>query len=294
MKKTLPSFALKLHAHGLSLLHNPNWTGCELYDRLKQHVRGREAPVEMLYKTLKEGLLFHLGLWIQEDYLNEDYIVELDDEYKVWYLADILQAAKEFDPTYANSSSFKKTKKLLKKIDKLCDASNDSPYYDFLESEYGHNKIYDAHLAVCNDSSIMTPEFRREYARDYAERVFHDRQLCGFISQLLVAIGFDGTELPHETKPKKWIPRASWPRWAIKSVCARDRGHCAICGANLILELENEENIDHIVPLSKGGTNDLVNLQLLCKDCNARKLNRLEIVRSSVPPYLKKHRQDRS
>ncbi|WP_432422768.1 HNH endonuclease [Terrimonas ginsenosidimutans] len=33
-------------------------------------------------------------------------------------------------------------------------------------------------------------------------------------------------------------------------------------------------NFDHIIPLDLFGTNDPTNIQLLCKDCNMRKLNR--------------------
>jgi 5-methylcytosine-specific restriction endonuclease McrA len=46
-----------------------------------------------------------------------------------------------------------------------------------------------------------------------------------------------------------------------------------MCGASrnegAILE------IDHIHPVSKGGTNDLSNLQVLCRDCNAGKGNEI-------------------
>lgn len=44
---------------------------------------------------------------------------------------------------------------------------------------------------------------------------------------------------------------------------------CAICGA-----VENI-SIDHIVPLSKGGTNTIDNVQPLCRSCNSRKGNRV-------------------
>jgi len=46
--------ALKLHAFGLQRLHDPNWTGMELFDQLKHPVR-REG----FLKTFeKEGFLY--------------------------------------------------------------------------------------------------------------------------------------------------------------------------------------------------------------------------------------------
>ena len=42
---------------------------------------------------------------------------------------------------------------------------------------------------------------------------------------------------------------------------------CTNCGNNENLE------IDHIIPISRGGTDDLQNLTLLCKDCNLKKSN---------------------
>ena len=48
----------------------------------------------------------------------------------------------------------------------------------------------------------------------------------------------------------------------------RTEGHCGICGKFIPLE---EYTIDHIIPLSKGGTNDLDNLQACCGFCNKAK-----------------------
>ncbi len=52
------------------------------------------------------------------------------------------------------------------------------------------------------------------------------------------------------------------------TVYNRSEGHCGICGRFIPLE---EYTIDHIVPLSKGGTNDLDNLQACCGFCNKAK-----------------------
>lgn len=46
----------------------------------------------------------------------------------------------------------------------------------------------------------------------------------------------------------------------------RDGRLCQICGTD-----EGEMHIDHIIPRKSGGTHDLDNLRVLCKNCNLRK-----------------------
>lgn len=48
----------------------------------------------------------------------------------------------------------------------------------------------------------------------------------------------------------------------------RDHSRCLCCGAERSLQ------VDHIVPVYRGGTNDLGNLQTLCGTCNRKKLAR--------------------
>ncbi len=51
---------------------------------------------------------------------------------------------------------------------------------------------------------------------------------------------------------------------------SRDNFVCQACGKNV---RGKENHIDHIVPVDFGGTNELDNLQLLCKACNLGKKN---------------------
>ena len=50
-----------------------------------------------------------------------------------------------------------------------------------------------------------------------------------------------------------------------QSVWRRDNGRCVECKSNEKLEY------DHIIPVSKGGSNTERNIQLLCEKCNRKK-----------------------
>jgi|JI10StandDraft_1071094.scaffolds.fasta_scaffold113443_1 hypothetical protein len=73
------------------------------------------------------------------------------------------------------------------------------------------------------------------------------------------------------------LRRVTIPTWAKRAVFFRDRGMCTTCGTDLsgVLNISNKRNYDHMVPLAKGGLNDVTNLQLLCESCNSSKSHRV-------------------
>ena len=68
-------------------------------------------------------------------------------------------------------------------------------------------------------------------------------------------------------------PRIIIPPAVRKYVFERDRYCCQSCGRT---HEQTELTIDHIIPLAKGGSNDISNLQTLCRRCNTRKCDSID------------------
>lgn len=51
----------------------------------------------------------------------------------------------------------------------------------------------------------------------------------------------------------------------------RDGFSCSLCGA------DKDLTIDHIIPVSRGGNNNIDNLQILCRSCNSKKSTHYEV-----------------
>ena len=70
----------------------------------------------------------------------------------------------------------------------------------------------------------------------------------------------------------KWnhLGRQSIPRVTRQQILARDRGRCVVCGSRIDLQ------IDHIIPVSRGGDNEPSNLRVLCRNHNLSKGGKLD------------------
>lgn len=51
-------------------------------------------------------------------------------------------------------------------------------------------------------------------------------------------------------------------------------GRCAYCGISVYRQIKNDVHIEHMQPIVKGGTNDLDNLVISCRNCNLEKHHR--------------------
>ena len=75
-------------------------------------------------------------------------------------------------------------------------------------------------------------------------------------------------------KRKKRKQRTHIPKGMRHEVFKRDNYTCVECGAKKDDGITL--HIDHIIPVSKGGTDELDNLQTLCADCNLNKSNLIQ------------------
>lgn len=83
------------------------------------------------------------------------------------------------------------------------------------------------------------------------------------------------------------MPNPKRPSFATcERLWAKQQGRCAVCGGAMTKQVRDRDTrqksravamtpnfwtVDHIVPLSKGGSCDESNLQLACGSCNRKK-----------------------
>jgi hypothetical protein len=76
-----------------------------------------------------------------------------------------------------------------------------------------------------------------------------------------------------ETRERRRIDSRYIPREVMLKVVRRDGQMCQICRKNVP---DNDLHLDHIIPISRGGTSTVENIRVLCSECNRKKSDSLD------------------
>jgi hypothetical protein len=108
---------------------------------------------------------------------------------------------------------------------------------------------------------LETLELREHH---YAETIYNLIFNMGWFEEILGALR-EEVFRKQETYNRRAIARS-----VRHEIFVRDNYRCLECGAT---NKDTTLHIDHIIPISQGGSNDKDNLQTLCKKCNLSKNN---------------------
>ena len=79
----------------------------------------------------------------------------------------------------------------------------------------------------------------------------------------------------HRRRAKQHGSQGSFDRWDVEIRRAKQGDRCHYCGEKLELFGPRKFQVDHFIPLSRGGTNYMNNLVIACPDCNREKADKL-------------------
>lgn len=73
----------------------------------------------------------------------------------------------------------------------------------------------------------------------------------------------------YQHRRKSWMGKGKVTREEWEELKSKYKNKCADCGKGIKLEM------DHVFPLSKGGVHHISNIQPRCRECNAKKSNKI-------------------
>lgn len=131
----------------------------------------------------------------------------------------------------------------------------------------GEKKRYEKNGEAMRAAQRKRSEMRRaennEYARRY--RTLNAEKVHAAISKWVKSHPDRMAEYTATRRARKRVALGSHTQAEWEAVCKKQGGRCARC------HQEKPLTRDHIVPLSKGGSDYIINIQGLCKSCNSSK-----------------------
>lgn len=278
-------FRLILHVHALALRSlDDGMFVCRLLNKVKRQAQ-KDKPKGILFQPIQHGvchlisrmIIRNFFLDLSDDEFYDDCYIERHGFYNVFHLIETMHSvwSKLGHRGPRAMELHARVAELLARSDDCQDADQ----WSNLATRDGFMLLQS--LAISCKMSKRFGDIERSYSDALSDRLLHDRQVCAYIAcHLLQAAPSDkkGGRLQFAT-------RTRWPERVKRIIISRDRGKCAKCGIDISMELLARPHIDHIIPLSVGGCNDLVNLQLYCAQCNLKKNKYFDDVESSIPLY---------
>lgn len=129
------------------------------------------------------------------------------------------------------------------------------------------------HPEALKTSRLKSKPKKAEYHRHYAARPeVHARRLAQSRAYRKTPKGLESARYYNERRrARKLKVKGSFTKEEWLKVRDATDGVCSYCGKYVGVE---KLTLDHIVPLSKGGTNYITNIRAICKRCNSRRGNR--------------------
>ena len=123
----------------------------------------------------------------------------------------------------------------------------------------------------------------RQLLRDFVEMI------SGYIADYDIGTSDEPSfQVDNYFEKNGILKRVAIPSWVQRAVFHRDRGMCVHCSKDIsgLVSVSSIENFDHMIPLAKGGINDVTNIQLLCESCNKSKKDKIEQLSSKYEKWF--------
>lgn len=85
----------------------------------------------------------------------------------------------------------------------------------------------------------------------------------------------DAYKSKHRSRARKAGVAGSFDSGDVLIRLAKQKEHCHYCGCKLELFGPDKFQVDHFIPLSKGGENSMNNIVIACPGCNREKASRM-------------------
>lgn len=226
--------------------------------------------------------------------LNEKYEIEsLDvfyDRYQVAYKSNLQTANIDDYLLMTIDKRYEDLKEYKIKYDELIKQYNDykeeydelKRYIDFDEADYLKFNIsdyqkYQTKILEENKKSVNI-DFKVVIYLNYRSKKgkVHDSKYKTYDKDQFIKIFKEYTSLKEQNKLyeiSSRVERSKMSESLRYNVLKRDNYKCQICGATA--KEGAKLQVDHIIPVSKGGKTELNNLQTLCSRCNIGKSNKV-------------------